>query len=225
MDIETYKRQYFEFYLYLEDDFFHLNRYVTIEKDNFSTFSIEYNRIYQSICSEIDVIAKELCGLVIGKNLLQKSSTLNHYCQIIQDNCVNFNIETVELKGFDIVMQPWKNWIYEQKSNGVRANNPVWWKAYNSVKHSRTGLSDGQMPNYKLANLENVLYALSALYILELYTLAFVIKCNPEYNGEFGYMGDIKSERLLLPRWYQCYSFFAGYDCFETKEFMKLSVV
>ena len=52
-------QEYFNYYLELERDFFLTEPYVTIDVDNFSSFSIQYNRMYQSICSEIDSLQKQ----------------------------------------------------------------------------------------------------------------------------------------------------------------------
>lgn len=44
-----------------------------------------------------------------------------------------------------------------------------WWQAYNHVKHRRAAevkFSNGNMFNYELANLKNVMHALSAYYLL-----------------------------------------------------------
>ncbi|HBB6794409.1 TPA: hypothetical protein KB899_002331, partial [Enterococcus faecium] len=46
--------------------------------------------------------------------------------------------------------------------DGWPEDTPDWWKIYNRVKHGRSS-------NYKEANLENVLYALASLYLLEEY--------------------------------------------------------
>ena len=64
------KEKYIDYFLYyaeLEREFFSTEPFVTIEKDNFKTYSIKYNMLYQSICSEIDCLLKELC-LLIPKN-------------------------------------------------------------------------------------------------------------------------------------------------------------
>ena len=54
-------RKYFDYYLELERDFFVTEPYVLIDKDNYGAFSVQYNRIFQSICSEIDCLLKVLC--------------------------------------------------------------------------------------------------------------------------------------------------------------------
>ena len=55
-----------------------------------------------------------------------------------------------------------------------------WWSAYNGVKHAR-------IRNYKNGNLENVLFALAGLYVLEkeLYKL---ITGNEKMNSESEFM-------------------------------------
>lgn len=46
--------------------------------------------------------------------------------------------------------------------------SPSWWNDYNGVKHNRIGRVDG-MYYYKKANQNNVLYALAALFQVEMY--------------------------------------------------------
>ena len=45
------------------------------------------------------------------------------------------------------------------------SNSTDWWQAYNLVKHFREDFSE-KMPNYRRANLMNVLDSLAGLYIL-----------------------------------------------------------
>ena len=79
-------REYFNYYLELERDFFSTEPYVTVERENFDTFSVQYNRMYQSICSEIDCLLKELCKQLedeskAGKSHYQSVAPVGfHYC-------------------------------------------------------------------------------------------------------------------------------------------------
>ena len=83
----TFIRQYWNFFETLEDDFIETERYVSLDEDNFDTFSIEYNRLYQSVCSEIDVVAKYLCG--VGNS---KANNIVQYCAITT-HCSKFTSE------------------------------------------------------------------------------------------------------------------------------------
>ena len=43
-----------------------------------------------------------------------------------------------------------------------------WWTAYNKVKHERTSPYKEGKTNYSRANLENLILAMAALYIIEM---------------------------------------------------------
>ena len=53
---------------------------------------------------------------------------------------------------------------FEGWTSDAAARSLEWWESYNSVKHGRS-------MNYKQANLKNVLHALAALYLLEMYRI------------------------------------------------------
>ena len=62
---------------------------------------------------------------------------------------------------FDIQLQP-----FEELEKAMK-----WWKSYNMIKHDRLG-------NISEANLENVLSALAALFLLERHLLSILIDDN-----------------------------------------------
>lgn len=55
-------RGYWDYYRELENDFMTTRKYVSLNQDNFSTYSIEYLKLYQAVCSEIDVIGKDMAN-------------------------------------------------------------------------------------------------------------------------------------------------------------------
>lgn len=223
--------EYFNYYLELERDFFKTESYVTIDEDNYGTFSIQYNRIYQSVCSEIDCLLKELCRELAPQS---KADSINKYCTIIQSKFQYFNIETVYFYKARIELQPWKCW--EDKKA------PTWWTNYNKVKHHRMEIeSASKKPYYKFANQENLLNALAALYIVEqyyIYSFNFKgqinitqnMKLNPylledEINKKKGNaLLRNKSHQCCMKQWQDgyCYMGFMGQDFFEIKNLLKI---
>ena len=169
---DEFLQRYWSYYLLLEKDFLDTERYLTIDELNFKAYSNEYIKQYQTICSEIDVIAKSFCKELDSHF---RGSTIDAYCKTIIDNNSNFSSRVVNVKNRDIKIIPWQNWNYtiETQQNGTDrlvVTNPDWWKKYNKIKHNRTTVNDEtQLPYYKLANQKNTLYALAALYQLELY--------------------------------------------------------
>ena len=57
---ESFIKHYWQYYKELEDEIIATRRYVDFDQGNFSTFSVEYLKLYQTICSEIDVLGKAI---------------------------------------------------------------------------------------------------------------------------------------------------------------------
>ena len=224
-------REYFNYYLELERDFFSTEPYVTIEKDNFDTFSIQFNRIYQSICSEIDCLLKELCKQLESKSAVKNISA---YCKVIQSHFKYFNSETVYFYKSRIELEPWKDW------SDIKA--PTWWTMYNNVKHHRMETDkETKRQYYKFANLENVLNALAALYIVEeyyVYSYDFAkeievtkaMELNPymideeiDKRKERALSGN-KSHKCCMKQWQDagCYIGFMGQESFRVSTLKKI---
>ena len=173
-------KNYWNYYMQLEQQFLATKKYVAFSSYNRSTYSLEYLELLQAVCSEIDVVAKVICKKADGKFNARKAHINNWYYTLQDDydleNCL-VNCDAFDSK-YNLI-QPWKGCKYELKTvidkNGVESKRPIlikgkkapdWWTAYNKAKHSRTDLVGGK-PNFTRANLENVLYAFSALYSLE----------------------------------------------------------
>ncbi len=140
--------EYWTYFLALEQDFFATDRYVCINSNNAATFSIEYAQLLLRIGSEIDTLFKvyfELHGISI------KRPNIDSYKELILAKMPNFVKGTVRVDETDLEFVPWASWD--------TGDNPIWWKAYNEVKHER-------YKNFEKANLRNTLEALSGLFIL-----------------------------------------------------------
>lgn len=160
-------------YLEIEQEFCKSISYVSLDKDNFSTFSEKYFTLYQLIGSEIDVVSKELCHLIDSTN--SKCDNIHHYCKILSTKLTSLTSEKVWVRTLDQIIVPWDGWtfkVYKDKNNIEKISGvpPKWWTLYNKTKHTRTTtLSSYNKPFYKYANLENVLNSLAALFILDMY--------------------------------------------------------
>lgn len=162
MNPKHFDENYWSYYLNLESDFITTQRYVTINEDNFYTFSLEYVKQYQAICSEIDVVCKQYCLHLDG---LKETSNIKEYANIVLREKPNIKSQTVSIRNqSNIQLTPWKDWSIPPKYI-----SPTWWSAYNKVKHNRTSLdNDTGQGNYKKANLENTLNALAGLLVIEM---------------------------------------------------------
>lgn len=169
-------QRYWKYYLLLEQDFLSVERYLTIDNLNFGAFSNEYIKQYQAICSEIDVIAKSYCR-ELDKSF--KGEGIQYYCKCIIDKEPDFSTRNIRLNDRNLTLSPWKDWNYqvEQKDGKslIVANSPKWWQIYNKIKHNRTTINnETKRPYFKLANQENVINSLAALFQLEMYYFRLV---------------------------------------------------
>ena len=176
-DRKVFEQVYWKYYLMLEQSFLDVERYLTIDKINYLAFSSEYIKQYQTICSEIDVVAKSYCQELENDF---KGNDINKYCKCILDNNSDFTNRIIRVKGPELSLNPWKEWKYKinQLKNGtssIVSDNPDWWQCYNKIKHNRTTTNRSTgIPYYKLANQENVLNSLAALFQLEMYYFRFL---------------------------------------------------
>lgn len=139
------------YYKALEEDVEKLSRYIEITEDNFNVYSVELTRLYLSICSEVDVLLKLLCEQVSGK---KPNENINYYREVIQEYLPRLANHEIHCSGLREHIKPWEEFEAGQ--------SPSWWKYHNKVKHRRSEY-------YSKANLRNVLYALSGLFILVVY--------------------------------------------------------
>lgn len=191
-----FEKHYWAYYRELENDFLSLRKYISICKDNFSTFSIEILKLYQAACSEIDVVGKAMASMHNPDfKPDDKKNTIYKWWYEIQDSfmlteppftpinarsfpiqiglcdykCTLLNEESLQpWIGFSVALDKTKNGktIHKLTKN---SKVPSWWSDYNSVKHTRTSLTtDGNGKiNYTKANLGNLCNAMAALYTLE----------------------------------------------------------
>lgn len=52
----------------LEEEFLGTDKYVSIDKKNYKTFSSKYMQLFLSICSGIDSLAEEFCSALDDRN-------------------------------------------------------------------------------------------------------------------------------------------------------------
>lgn len=157
--------QYWDYYLTLEHDFIELEKIIPVDPINKNTFSLKYLKLLFSICSEIDVLFKELLSLN-GYPGNAKEWDIPDYMTFIKENCNQFNNEIV-IYDNEKRCSPFEEWSLNK--------NLTWWTKYNLGKHHRTDKTRG-VENYKRINQDTVLLSLSGLYQLELYFFAYITK-------------------------------------------------
>ena len=130
---------------------------------NGKTFSNEFAKILMLAASEFEVVSKSLC--------VEAGVTLNWNASIVSITRIIIskfpNIGNTEIYTPYQILQPLKSWkvITVPKGKGKpidKVDGIDWWKAHNYVKHDRS-------KNFTSANLENCIYAMASLEVLELY--------------------------------------------------------
>lgn len=176
MGNKRFLKDYWRYYIELENQVCKTRRYVSFDSANYSTYSVEYIQLLQAICSEIDVVGKVIAQLSNPEFKVDRKTNINKWGFEVQSVFNGIDTKTIY---FDnrVEIIPFKNWKY-QKKDGKKitlaegAQNPFWWASYNSVKHGRTNVDENDIANFKKANLKNVIYSLGALYILEHFLLS-----------------------------------------------------
>ena len=174
LSLKIFEGEFLPYYLSLDEQVAETNRYVSIRSDNRKAYSLEYSKLLQTICGEIDVFAKALCNLG-DPSLKPKDLNIQKWGIRLQDLFPAIETEFVRVEGYG-ELKPWANWRYEyyRDKNDVKRirliqgkSTPIWWAAYNKVKHERTMLRPDKSLHFEKANQGNVIRALAALYILE----------------------------------------------------------
>lgn len=189
MDSKQFNKIYWKHYIVLEEDFMNTLRYVELQQDNFNTYSVEFNKLLQSICSEFDVVCKEICKLYdTTKN------NIKEYAEVILRKFENLTNEVINLRGDNsFFLKPLENWIVNPEYK-----SPQWWHDYNSVKHDRAN-------NFRKANMGNVLEALASLYLIEMYFAYEIASINndilkiPEIPSLLFEINGWKANQVMMP--------------------------
>lgn len=57
---KIFEKSYWNYFLELEDQFLATKRYVAFDTANFKAYSLEYLKLLEAVCSEIDIVGKEI---------------------------------------------------------------------------------------------------------------------------------------------------------------------
>ena len=168
MNSKEFKRKYIDHYLLLENDFKKTFDYVSVERNNYDTYSAMYLKLILSIGSEIDIL-KKLIAKLLKPGFNEKKDDPNAIIICCENN---FRSLEVKLRREEFVFKPWD---YPQE--------PDWWTVYNEIKHNRLEKAekfDKTKQYYQYANLQNTLLSLGALFSLEMYAYRLITIKNGE---------------------------------------------
>ena len=152
------------YYIMLENKFLSTIQFVELDEMNFNTFSYEYISLLELIGSEIDTIFKEYYHINTNITHKMNPNICDYHKAICGDDTINAcgvfpdisKWEVLTIYGKPIKLRPFEKW-----GNSADYSSLNFWQAYNDIKHNRTIKSNQ-------ASLNNVLTALSALFLLEM---------------------------------------------------------
>jgi len=143
--------QHWNYFLALDDDVAHMARYLEPTQANFDSYSLELARILFAAASEVDVVSKRLCEKI---NENSKARSIDKYREEILSHYPLISNALVTVPRFGLTLNPWEQWGENKK--------PLWWDAYNNVKHHRhTHFAD--------ASLKHALNSVAGLFVLLLF--------------------------------------------------------
>lgn len=143
--------RHWNYYKVFEEDIRQYSRYVEIVESNLAVYSLELTRLFLSICSEVDVLCKLICGI---ESPDRKVAKMPKYIEVFSESLEGLSSEKISMPQYGLVFCP-----FQSIDEGI---SPKWWREHNGVKHKRD-------ENYRYANLGNVLDALGGLYLLNLH--------------------------------------------------------
>ena len=146
---KEFEFNFWQHYLWMENEFRTVLEYVELDSANYSTYSRRIEKLILQIGSEFDNVSREICGLQSA----DRTSICDYYNYYIS----NYNNITVsKVIAGDIQLTPFDGW-----NSTAPGETLAFWKAYNSIKHDR-------IVNYKEASLKNALNAMAALFCVEM---------------------------------------------------------
>lgn len=181
MDKKQYEMSYWKQYMLLEHEFELTIPYVELVQSNYSTYSTVFLKLLLEIGSEVDNVLREMCSWT-GR------SDISAYAQFVLSNYPCITDQMVLVQNCSLSLTPFAGWNTDQPSQSL-----VFWDAYNHVKHDR-------IAHFCKASLHNVICALAALFLLEMYRLRKLYNVEPNaYNS----LPDTESKLFILSSWEQ----------------------
>jgi hypothetical protein len=171
---------YVRAYRLLENHLLSTFDYVEPSDDNLRTYSHQLYQLLLRACTEFEANAKA----ILRANGYSKGGNLNITDYFKVERACHLSEYVIKIpvwKGKNNLIQPFKQW--------QSAHFLTWYQDYNHVKHDRSA-------NFPLANLDNVLNAVSAVLIIlfaQFNILVFdpyhVVDMYSEENGWFSHKG------------------------------------
>lgn len=165
------KNLFWPIYNKLEEEFKELSYYIAIDKKQLKTYSIKIADLILRTVAECENIAILICKSEYIKfrdkrGHIRKNVYFDEYIEALNNifklnqKLIRTTYINIDENAFDMKLQPFKK--AKLKVNGKEKQIIPWYNAYNKIKHDRVRY-------FRLANLENLINALAALFMLNVY--------------------------------------------------------
>lgn len=174
---------FFPIYKQLEKELSELSYYISFDRKQLNVYSIKISDLLLRTVSEIENIAKELCKkenikFYDKKRHIRKFVNFNEYIDkleekyLLSEKLVEFKLDNAHENIYDSKLTPF---FKDKEVKGKSSKIFSWYFAYNKIKHDR-------VKHFKHANINNLIHALAALFLLNIYYLDKVFYSKFDYN-------------------------------------------
>lgn len=166
-------------YKNLEKEVLEISNQIHFDDNQTDVYSIKISELLLRCCVEIESISKEIYFLEGGKKANNEYLFFDTDCLEFLENKLLLSKKTLIISSINFHFNKNENKIIKPlfKANKRGSSSSDWKKAYMAIKHDRAN-------NIKKANIFNLLKALGALYILNLYfkNQIFIIGKDTRYD-------------------------------------------
>jgi hypothetical protein len=158
---------HWNYFLALESDMERVARFVEFNTANYSVYSIELAHLLFASASEFEVVCKKLCEILDSS---AKRECITDYRNMLNALIPDLADEDVQIPKYGLDLQ-------KPLGSFKKNRSPIWWQAYNSVKHTRH-------EHFAKATLKNALNSLASLALVCLYYEIIQLPRLPRFLGK-----------------------------------------
>ncbi|HJG30814.1 MAG TPA: hypothetical protein K8U80_05395 [Collinsella ihuae] len=209
--LQKYEVLFWRYYILLEQRVISTRNYIEFDSGNSEAFSLEYLLLHQAACNEIESVAKEISNHLNVISLSERPR-INELIYALEETFPHLEQRTVKFLRGDFSTQPFKNWVVKLNKRSSRntpkytledgSSIPSWWNDHNKVKHDRSFQSaTGAYDNFKLANQNNVLCSMAALFLINRLYMQIIDEDSYSYlekSSLFALSGELDEIRSFL---------------------------
>jgi len=167
------KNLFWPIYQKIENEFKDLSYFISIDNNQLDVYSIKIADLILRTVSESECIAKELCkknniefknsdGAISDKVIFQEYIEKLDSVYNMKKKLVSFEFNNSSHDTFTEKLMPFN--MQSDESDDKSESALSWYESYNNIRHDRIA----HLPE---ANLKNLIYAMSALFLLNIYYL------------------------------------------------------